>query len=251
MRDRHRDGREEGTTAARFHTSLARSEAEIREAQQLRYRVFLAGDHARHDPGVDRDRFDGFCEHLLVRDRATQAVVGTYRILGGEQARQAGGFYSESEFDLGRILAVGARIVELGRACVDPAYRTGSVIARLLAGVTAHVVAAKYDYVIGCASVSAATDLRAATHVCRQLLGLHLGPDAWRVYPHRPFAVESTVAAGQPTLPPLIKAYLRLGAVVCGTPAWDPVFQTADLLMMLPLVSMAPRYRARLLRRAA
>src|SRR6185295_4643737 len=209
MRDRHGDGREEGSTATRFQASLARNDVEIREAQELRWRVFRAGDHAPGVRGLDRDRFDEVCEHLLVRDRVTDAVVGTYRILDGERARAAGGFYSASEFDLGRILALDARVVELGRACVDPGYRTGAVIATLLAGVTGHVVSAGYDYVIGCASVHVDEDPTDARRVCRELLDGHLGPEAWRVHPYRPFAVARGAIVGRVAIPPLVKAYLR------------------------------------------
>jgi putative hemolysin len=145
------------------------------------------------------------------------------------------------------------RLVEVGRACVDPAHRGGSVIALLLAGLTRFVVARGYDYVIGCASIDVARGAGAAeaADLCRRLMTEHLAPDEWRVVPYTPFHVGAAAdgrRVSPPDWPPLIKAYLRFGASVCGEPAWDPVFRTADVLMLLPMATMNPRFRARLLR---
>ncbi len=189
-----------------------------------------------------------------MRDGRSGDVVGTYRILTAEGARAAGSFYSETEFDCARLHRAGGRIVEVGRACVDPAYRGGSVIALLLAGITRYVVEHRYDHVIGCASIDVTRGMAEAASLCRRLVADHLGPDEWRVVPHTPFRPDPRAVAAptspDPAWPPLIKAYLRFGASVCGEPAWDPVFQTADVLMLLPMAAMTPRFRARLLRGA-
>lgn len=245
MRDRRDETTDARRATPRFTTALAEDRQTVLAAQRLRHRVFrnASGHHPSDDRGIDRDEFDDHCEHLVVHDTASGAVVGTYRILTAERATAAGGFYSETEFDLARLRRLDARIVEVGRACVDPAYRRGGVITLLLGGLTRYVVARRYDYVIGCASIDAA----AAASVCRRLIPAHLGPDAWRVYPRVPFhpGEQPPVAA---EIPPLIKAYLRFGAMVCGEAAWDQDFRTADLLMMLPMATMSPRFRARLLR---
>ena len=254
--------RDETTDAAaqppRFITALAEDGDTVRAAQRLRYRVFHGTAERGATPcnaeppwdeadRIDRDAFDAHCEHLVVRDGASGRVVGTYRILTAEGARAAGGFYSETEFDCRRIRDHAARVVEVGRACVDPAYRGGGVIAALLAGLTRYVVAERYDYVIGCASIGVADGGAPAAALCRRLVETHRAPEDWRVVPHVPFRA---VPDGRPEadVPPLVKAYLRFGARVCGDPAYDAAFRTADLLMVLPMAAMAPRFRQRLLR---
>lgn len=255
--------RDETTDAAaqppRFITTLAEDADTVRAAQRLRYRVFHAAAasgaadralDALTGPDADRidaDGFDPHCEHLVVRDGASGHVVGTYRILTAEGARAAGGFYSETEFDCTRLRALDARLVEVGRACVDPAYRGGGVITALLAGLTRFVVAERYDYVMGCASIDVSRGAGPAAALCRRLLEQHAAPDAWRVVPHHPLRAEPS-PDGEAEVPPLIKAYLRFGAGVCGEPAFDPDFRTADVLMALPMAAMAPRFRDRLLR---
>jgi len=237
---------------SRFRVGLARDAWDVLEAQRLRWRVYRESlDAALPAGGVDADAFDGFCDHLLVRDSDTDAVVGTYRILMPERMREAGGYYSATEFDLGRIVIHGARVAELGRACVHPAYRTGSVITLLLAGLTTYLIERECEYVIGCASVSLADGAENAAAICRRLLRDHRSPVEWHAFPRAPFPYESIAGADtDPSLPALVKAYLRLGATVCSEPAWDQQFKTADLLLILPMARMTPRYRSRLLRQA-
>lgn len=119
---------------------LATCEREIHDAQKLRYRIFadeLGANLPTRTPGVDQDIYDPYCDHLVVRDENSGAVVGTYRILSPEKARKIGGYYSENEFDLTRLLHLRPRMVEVGRSCVHPDYRTGATITLLWAGVTA------------------------------------------------------------------------------------------------------------------
>ena len=252
MTHRRDETTDAGRKPPRFITALAEDRDTVLAAQRLRYRVFNAASSTNQDihddvGKIDRDGFDSHCEHLVVRDTTSGDVVGTYRILTAERARDAGGFYSETEFDLSRLHNLNARLVEVGRACVDPAYRGGSVITLLLTGLTRYVVANRYDYVLGCASIDVTRGLAAAAHVCRRLVADHLGPEAWRVVPHTPFQ-PGNLPPCDAELPPLIKASLRFGAQVCGEPAWDEAFQTADVLMLLPMAAMTPRFRARLLR---
>jgi putative hemolysin len=250
MRHRRDETTDARRATPRYIATVAESPDTVLAAQRLRHRVFQSGSSlaSDHPDADDRDAFDADCEHLVVLDTASDEVVGTYRMLTAERAIAAGGFYSETEFDLGRLRTLDARIVEVGRACVDPAYRNGRVITLLLSGLTRWVVARGYDFVIGCASIDAATDPTTAARVCRRLLAAHLGPDAWRVFPRVPFQPIEHHEEKEVDVPPLIKAYLHFGAAICGKPAWDPVFGTADLLMMLPMATMAPRFRARLLR---
>jgi len=230
---------------------LAQTEADVCAAQRLRFQVFAHELGARLPDrlrALDRDRFDAYCDHLLVRDQVTRLVVGTYRILPPWRVEAAGGFYSESEFDLECLADMRARTVEVGRACVHPDYRHGGVLALLWTGLLRYVLGHGLEYVIGCASVPVSRGGHAAATVCRALLRDHLAPPCWRVAPRSAFVLEGFDEVAGVEAPPLLKAYLRLGAQVCGPPAWDPDFNTADLLMILPVARMNVRYVERFLR---
>ena len=232
---------------------LAETPAEIRQAQQLRYAVFAEEMGARVPGamlGLDRDRFDPFCDHLIVRERTAGHVVGTYRILPPAQRRRAGGWYCAAEFEVACLEAFADRTVEIGRACVAPAYRSGHAISLLWAGLLRYVLERGYRYVIGCASIETDDGGHVAASICRHVLQHHLAPRAWRVVPRRAFVREGWRDIAGAPLPPLLKGYLRLGAQVCGEPAWDGDFDTADLLMMLPVADTNPRDVQRLLRAA-
>jgi putative hemolysin len=235
----------------RLSTCIAETREEVRAAQRLRHRVFAEEMHARlatSEAGLDADAFDPHCDHLLVRDDRTREVVGTYRILPGDRARRLGGFYSESEFDLGAIGALPG-LVEIGRACVHPAYRNGTVIRLLWAGLTRYVLGHRYEFVVGCASMHV-EDARTVCAVHRELARDHLSPSVWRVRPRVPFPLDAPPTEGVVTLPALIKGYVRLGAYVCGEPGWDADFGTADFFMMLPLARLKRRYAMRFARAA-
>lgn len=236
---------------ARFTAALAASDGEVEEAQRLRYRVFADEFGARIPEsarGLDHDDLDPFCHHLLVRERESRMLVGTYRMLPAERARCAGGFYAEREFDLRGLRGLQPLTVEIGRACVHPDFRNGSVLALLWAALLRYVTAAGSRHVMGCASVSLAGGHAVAAAICGRLCEEHLGPERWRVVPHRPFRTRDWSRAIAVEPPPLIRGYLHLGAFVCGEPAWDEEFNTADLLMLLPLSQLDPRHARRLLR---
>jgi len=238
------------TPTSRYHTSLAVDDNEIREAQRLRYKVFAEEMGARLSsvlPGHDIDLYDPFCDHLLVRDLASGEVVGTYRILPPEAARRVGSYYSEQEFDLTRLNFLRPRMAELGRSCVHPAHRSGAVIARLWMGLADYLTRYGYEYIVGCASIGMADGGHIAASVHRQLSERHLAPIEWRTIPRYRLPVESLDDGQTAALPPLIKGYTRLGAMVCGEPAWDPDFNTADLLMLLPMAQLNRSYARRLL----
>lgn len=234
-----------------LYFSLARNPSEVREAQALRYRVF-AEELGANLPGwdrLDRDGFDPFCDHLLVRERESGKVVGTYRILSPEMANEAGGYYSAGEFDLSRLEPLFDRTVEVGRACVHPEYRNGSTIALLWAGLARYMLLNRYDYLIGCASVSMADGGHLAASLYNSLRNDHLAPAEYRVFPRCPLPLDALRNDFDAACPALVKGYLRLGAYVCGDPAWDPNFNTADLLVMLPVSRINRRYAEHFLRR--
>lgn len=223
---------------------LARTPHEILEAQKLRYSVFADELGARLNnsiPEVDQDVFDAFCDHLVVRDENTGAVVGTYRILAPAQAIKLGRYYSESEFDLARLLHLRPRMVEIGRSCVHADYRSGATIALLWSGLARYMLQNRYDYLMGCASMSMADGGHAAASVYRGL-GAHMSPLEYRVFPRCPLPLSALNQDLPAVLPPLIKGYLRAGAWVCGDPAWDPDFNTADLPILMPIARLDARY---------
>ena len=234
-----------GAPRRRYAVGFARTPAEVRAAQQLRWRVFAEEMGARLSqriPGVDHDFFDPYCEHLVVTDEATGDVVGTYRILSPEAAQRVGGYYAENEFDLTRLRDARERMVEIGRSCIHPAHRSGAVITLLWSGIARYMLANGYAYLSGCASMSMADGGHAAASVFEKLRARHLAPVEYRVFPRHCLPIDELDAARAADAPPLIRGYLRAGAWICGEPAWDPDFNTADFFMFLPLAHLDVRY---------
>lgn len=234
----------------RLYISLARNPAEVAEAQRLRYKVFAEemGAQLSGTGGLDIDGFDAFCDHLLVRESATHQVIGTYRILSPHQANKAGGYYSAGEFDISRLSHLFGSTVELGRACVHQDYRNGGTITLLWAGLAKYMQMHNYEYMIGCASVPIHDGGHMAASLYHKLKDEYLSPQEYRVFPHNPLPIASLNKDMQVVCPPLIKGYLRLGAYICGEPAWDAYFNSADMLVMLPLSKINSRYASHFLK---
>ena len=237
----------------KFEVQWAKQPSEVREAQRLRHRVFVDEMGARlvtpagSPSGYDIDRFDDFCEHLLVRpvlaDGEPGDVVGTYRVLTPDSARRAGGLYSETEFDLQRVRPLLGRAVELGRSCVHPDWRSGGVVMSLWAALGEFMLSNDLDTMVGCASISMRDGGHVAASLWARLSKTHLAASEWRATPHLPLPLQSLRQDLDPEVPALIKGYLRCGARVLGEPAWDPDFRTADLPLMMRFVDLPPRYR--------
>jgi putative hemolysin len=204
-------------------------------------------------PGHDIDLFDDYCEHLMVLDAITGAVVGTYRVLTPAQARRVGGLYTDTEFDLTRLRALRSRMVELGRSCVHRDYRQGAVILALWGALAAFMARNNLDIMIGCASIPmmhkgvVSGDLAAS--IWRRVKREHLAPIEYQVHPRLPLPIERLDDSLEVEPPALIKGYLRLGAKVLGAPAWDPDFNTADLPMMMRITDLPARYHKHFLGR--
>ncbi|MEU4341639.1 GNAT family N-acyltransferase [Nocardia sp. NPDC023852] len=228
-------------------------------AQCLRYGVF-ANEPGFRIPdtgtGLDADRFDEHCDHLLVRDDASGEFVGCYRMLPPDKVAAAGGYYTATEFDLAQLDPVGMRIVEMGRACVVPDHRNGSVLTLMWAGILHYIQLTGYDWVMGCVSVPMqdtpteppGVNVRGVRDM---LLGRHASDPERRVRPIRPVIVDGKTLdelepPSRPKLPPLVRGYLRLGAEICGEPAHDPDFAVADFVALLGLDTINTRYLNRL-----
>ena len=229
----------------RYTMYFARSLEELREAQRLRYSVFTQEYQATISSrisGVDEDLFDAYCDHLIVRDQQSQEVVGTYRILDPYQAKRLKGYYSETEFFITRLNDLRGSMVELGRSCVHPSHRNGSVIMLLWSGIARYMQHFGYSNLIGCASVSMRDGGRTAASLWDMLELKALAPSELMGFPRHHLPLERLEREPNVMEPPLIKGYVRIGAKVCSPPSWDPDFNTADFLMLLNLNTMNPKY---------
>jgi putative hemolysin len=178
---------------ARFAVTIARDASSIRAAQQLRYEVFA--DELRADigqKGLDCDRFDEVCDHIVVRDMHTDRVVGTYRLLRPEQAAKVG-YYSATEFDLAGLKPILPHAVEAGRACVHSDYRGGAVVLILWSAIVRYLREHRLEYLIGCASVSTTDGGHNASALTEYLLRHHVAN--YRVVPIHPFKAAMVAPA--------------------------------------------------------
>ncbi len=227
---------------------LARTNAELEAIQRLRYDIFTKEMNVVFPDavdGLDADRFDPWCEHFMVKELGTGQIVGTYRLLTPANAIKAGGYYSESEFDISALDALRPTLAEVGRSCIHPDYRQGSVIMLLWSGIAALMQQGGYRYVLGCASVSLRDDGVTAAEVWRtaQKSMAQAKGALPMVTPRHRYPVERLDSELPARVPPLIKGYLKLGASICGEPAWDPDFNTADFPVLLDIQQVEPRYR--------
>lgn len=230
--------------AGNLIVSLSHDSATLEEIQRLRYKVFAEemGANIQSEVGLDIDEYDAFCHHLVVRDCKSGKVVGTYRLMTYEGAQAHGSWYSESEFDLSRLAHLLPNTVELGRACVHRDFRSGSTITMLWLGLMQFMKYLNLEYMIGCASVSMADGGTYAASLFQQLKRKHYAPADYRVFPKIPIALSDLHTDGEVEPPALLKGYLRAGAWVCGEPHWDADFNTADMLVMMPVSRMSSRY---------
>jgi L-ornithine Nalpha-acyltransferase len=245
---------------------LAESEADIDAAQALRYRIFYESLGARAAVEAARrrrdfDRFDERCDHLLVLDHSRgsgpQIIVGTYRLLRRAAADRLGGFYSAGEFDIARLLAYPGEILELGRSCVDSAYRQRPTMQLLWGGIASYVFYYDIAVMFGCASLPG-TDPDALAVPLSYLHHHHLAPPGLRAraLAHRYVEMNRLpVTAIDPAraladLPPLIKGYLRLGGFVGDGAVVDADFNTVDVCVVVKTDLVAEKYSRHYVRQA-
>jgi putative hemolysin len=234
---------------------LAATEADIDAAQALRFRVFYEEMGALPTAEVkrirrDADSFDPYCDHLLVIDEAAgNNVVGTYRVLRRQAAAAKGGFYSESEYDIRPLLDLPGEILELGRSCVDAAYRTRLTMNLLWQTIAAYVFHYDIGVMFGCASLSG-TDVDAHAKALSYLYHYHLAPPAFRpkALPERYVDMrrlpreQLDARAALAMLPPLVKGYLRLGGFVGDGAVIDREFNTTDISIVVKTDLITEKY---------
>ncbi len=244
--------------AGNLGVRLARNAAEIDAVQALRYRVFFEEMGARADAASaatrrDTDDFDAVADHLLVvdhdRGEGPESVVGTYRLIRRAGAAKLGRWYSEAEYDVSRLIAHPGQILELGRSCVDVAYRSRGTLQLLWDSIAAYVFRHDIALMFGCASLPG-TDLEALADQLTYLYAFHLAPEELcpRALPNRyldmrrkdPDSInrKATLAA----LPPLIKGYLRLGGFVGDGAVLDEPFNTIDVAVVVKTDLVTRKY---------
>jgi len=231
--------------AKKLDCFLADSEALIKEAQALRYRVFAKEMGAKlktESEGLDYDEVDSYCDHLIVFDNATQKIVGYTRLLDQRQAQRLGRFYSQDEFNLDKILALPGRFLEIGRTCVDPDYRGGAVLTTLWTALVQYALEGEFNYLLGCASITPGPSGFAVDAVYRNIDAKNIAPSSLQAKPNIPVPHALRCQRDESGIPPLLKAYLRFGALVCGEPYWDKDFNCMDLFVLLPLDQLKDRY---------
>jgi len=237
---------------------LAGSSEDIDAVQALRYRIFYETMGARPSREMRRqcrdfDPFDAFCDHLMVLDhsrgRGADAVVGTYRLIRREAARRCGRFYSAAEYDISRLVTYPGPVLELGRSCVDPAYRARAVMPLLWSGIATYVFHYDIELMFGCASLPG-TDPDQLAVPLSYLYHYHLAPPELRTraLPERyvdmrrldpgDFDPERTKSV----LPPLIKGYLRLGGFVGDGAVIDDQFNTTDVCVVVKTDLVTQKY---------
>ena len=235
----------EQVSQAPLVVELTTDPAGLREAQALRYAIFSEECGATLSSpltGLDQDEFDVHCEHLLVRDRYSGQVVATTRLLDSKGAARAGGFYSEDEFHLVGLAHLHGPILEIGRTCVHSDYRNGTTIAVLWSGLAQLMKERNYSFLMGCASIGMGDGGIQAHAIMQRLRERYLSREWLNAIPRLPLAELHLPTNVTAQLPPLLKAYIRLGAKICGEPCWDPEFNVADVFILLHREQLCPRY---------
>ena len=230
---------------------IANNHKDVVASQKLRYKVFIEemGDKIDGlENSIEEDYYDSRCYHLIVKNTQTGEVVASTRILSDTQASHAGSYYSENEFDLTGLLPLSGKVLEIGRTCVHSDYRKGSAISILWSGLSRFMIIHKFDYLIGCASISMLDGGINANSIIKILRKSHFSQPDRRVTPRTPLPADLEYRE-QAILPPLLKAYLRLGAKVCGELCVDTEFNVADIFILLDMDDLHPRYQSHFLDR--
>jgi putative hemolysin len=250
----------------RYRLRMAQCVEDREGACRLRFRVFNIelgeGLQSSYQTGLDSDQFDPFCEHLLIEDKVSRRIVGTYRMQTGESAARNLGYYSEQEFHLAPFEPLRTGILELGRASIDREHRTPEVLTLLWRGIAQYATDMGLRYLIGCSSLNSQNPAEGWQmygqlehyRVAREFETVpterfacpagHVGRDS-----QQSATQDSTDLQTQPSIPvkipKLLKTYLAIGARIAAPPAWDREFGTIDFLTLLDLKTLSPAARNR------
>ena len=236
--------------AGAYVARLALTEKERNETYRLRFMVFNLelneGLESAYVDGYDKDRFDDVCDHLIIEEKATGEVVGTYRIQMGDVAERNFGYYSEQEFCFAPYEAMRSQIVELGRACIRRDHRSPEVLHLLWRGIARYALMNGGRYMMGCCSLTSQDpDMGYAVH--DSLSAWMVEPELRTVAKGEFVMPERMAVMPETRAPKLLRAYLTIGAKICSEPAIDREFKTIDFLTILDLQTLHPRMAKRFL----
>jgi putative hemolysin len=248
----------DGITVGDVTVRLARNDDEVLQAQKLRYHIFYEEFHAKASGAVERekrdfDEFDDYADHLVVIDNSIidkdKAIVGTYRMMGEDGAKGAGRFYTSDEFDISKLLNNYDGLLEMGRSCVLPEYRTKAILQLLWQGIAEYVTYNKVKFLFGCASFHG-TNPKDHAEAISYLYYNHLAPENFRPIGIKNPEVNMDMVPGDDidvkavirSLPPLIKGYIRIGGVIGEGVFIDHDFDTVDVCVVLSTSMMADNY---------
>ena len=241
------------TESRAYQLRFAESAEDLENVFRLRFVVFNLelgeGLESAYKNGRDTDEFDTVCDHLIVEHRKTGAVVGTYRLQTGRVAATNLGYYSEREFDFSPYEPIRNWLTELGRACIHPRHRSLEVLTLLWRGIASYALARNARYLIGCSSLTSQCEQDGSDMYWR--LQKFLVAPSLRTRPRPEFSIPIT--APTPGMlrinpPRLLRAYLSIGAQICGAPAIDSEFNTIDFLTLLDLTKLVSGARLHFLR---
>ena len=231
-----------------YRLRLAETQEEVVEAQRLRFQVFNVemgeGLASAHHTGLDSDKFDSICDHLLVQEIATGTLVGTYRLQLGGPAKAGHGFYSAQEFDFEPFARRAEEIVELGRACVHRQHRNLVVLGLLWKGIVMYAKQRGGRYLIGCSSLTSQNASEGVT-LYKVLKEKYLAPEPWQTKPMPGYECIAQLLETPVRAPKLMSAYFSVGAKICGPPALDREFQTIDFLTLVDIRALPQSVIAR------
>lgn len=233
----------------RIEASFLTSLEEIRVVQRMRYEIFceeynvtLPVNQTWNGQPIDADELDDVCLHLVVRDTTSGQPVGYTRVLTSEQAARFGHYYSSHEFNIDRIVNRPGRFLEIGRTCIHPDHRNGATIAVLWAFLAKYMQEHDFQYLFGCASISLTDGGANFAGIMQVIRDQFMADECDRVEPVVPMPNVKHDPDAKVSFPPLLKAYTRMGARICGEACWDPDFNVADVFVLLDVSNVANRY---------
>lgn len=222
---------------------------DIREVQRMRYGIFceeygvtLPVNMRWNGHPIDADEMDDVCLHLVVRDTTTGSPVGYTRVLTSDQANKLGHYYSSHEFHIDRIINRPGRFLEIGRTCIHPDHRNGATIAVLWSFLAKYMQDNDFQYLFGCASISLSDGGANYASIMQVIRDQFMAQEEFRVEPLLPMKNSELDPNAKVAFPPLLKAYTRMGARICGEACWDPDFNVADVFVLLDISNVANRY---------
>lgn len=231
-----------------IYATWAKTKKDIKEIQKLRYKVFAKEMGAQISGRIDKDIYDEYCDHLMIKDAFSGKVVGTYRVLTHKKKTEIGSFYTESEFRISKSIIENKNVVELGRACVHKNYRNGAVIISLWAELGKYMKKNNYEKMIGCSSISLIDGGKYASDIFHYLVKNNKINHSYGIEPKKSFNAFKYSYNKDIQLPSLLKGYMRVGAEVCGHPALDENFKTADFFTLLDINNISKKYAKRFLK---